>query len=1808
LAVLLMLLAGGRVRAQDPGTPGRAAAHAVVTFSGVASQAGAHPAASQKRAIPHPRIPANLPVPAEFQRQTEAAALPLADASPPSAQLPPSPAPAAGFDALGDDNTKIPPDTMGAVGPNHLMVTLNSQVRIQTRAGAAVSTVTLESFWAATGATGVFSPRIVYDPYGARWIFTAASDFATAASSVLIGVSQSNDPTGAWNLYRFDADSGNLNWADYPMVGFNVNWVAVSVNMFANLDNAFQNPKIFVFKKADLYNGEVLPATTVFEDLSGAGAPFPATTYDAALTTLYMARVWNTNVDNISGFLRIARITGTADSPSYSGTQGLVETFNPWADTPPLENDFAPQLGTADKIQNGDSRLLSVVYRNGSIWTAHNAFLPFAAPTRTAAQWWQFDTAGTIQQFGRVEDGSGNTFYAYPSITVNSQNDALMGFSVFSATQYPAAGYAMRNGFDPSNVMRTPATLKAGETFYRKVLTGTKNRWGDYSASVVDPVNDLDFWTIQEYADSPQFAPPNYGRWGTWWGKFTPPIPVGSVSWEKRKGSDNTLLGGTTFTLGGASGPFSCYGAATNPITVIDNGANDADPDAGQIQVIDVCFASYTITETVPPSGWVLDTDVTRSITVSGPGEVNAVVGTQGANDAGITDESDFHNGLGSLSWESRKATDNTLQGGATFTVGGASGPFSCAGTSTNPVTVVDNGANDSDPDAGQIQLSNVCLLATAYTITETVAPAGWAVDTDATRVHLVNLANLNAVVGTQGSNDAGVTDEPDFHNRIGSLAWEKRKATDNLLQGGATFDVSPDPLDGVGTLVIVDNGANDADADAGQILINNVLVAAYTITETIAPAGWALDSDPTRAQTVNAANLNAVVGTQGSNDAGVTDESDFHNRIGSLAWEKRKATDNLLQGGATFDVSPDPLDGVGTLVIVDNGANDADADAGQILINNVLMAAYTITETAAPAGWALDADPTREQTVSSANLAAVVGTQGQNDAGTTDESDFHNRVSSLAWEKRKATDNSLQGGATFNVSPHPLTGVGTLVIVDNGANDSDTDAGQIVINNVLEAAYTITETVAPSGWALDSDATRAQTVNSGNLIAVVGTQDQDDPGTTDESDFHNRLGSLSWEKRKATDNTLLGGATFSVSGSTGPQACNGTVTNPLVVVDNGANDSDADAGQIQLNGVCIGSYTIAETVPPAGWALDTDATRVIAVSAGELNPVVGTQDQDDPGVTEESDFHNRLGSLAWEKRRATDNTLQGGATFNVSPDPLDGVGSLNIVDNDVHDSDPDAGQIVINNALLAAYTITETVAPAGWSLDFDATRAQTVSAGNLNAVVGTQGQDDPGTTDESDFHNRVSSLAWESRKATDNGLQGGATFSVSPDPLDGVGTLTVTDNDANDDDADAGQIVINNVLEAAYTITETVAPAGWALDTDVTRAITVSSGELNAVVGTQDQNDPGTTDESDFHNRIGSLAWEVRKATDNTLQGGVTFSVSPDPLDGVGTLTIVDNDATDADTDAGQIQINNARVAAYTITETVAPTGWALDADATRAITVSAGDLNPVIGTQGTNDAGVTDESDFHNRLGSLAWEKRKATDNTLQGGATFTVGGAAGPFACNGIGNNPSTVVDNGANDSDADAGQILVNDVCVGAYTITETVAPSGWALDADPTREITVSAGALNPVVGTQGSNDAGSTDESDFHNRLGSLSWEKRRATDNVLQGGATFEVSPDPLDGVGTLVVVDNGANDANPAAGQIQVNNVLLASYTITETAAPAGWALDPDPTRAQAVTSFDLDAVVGAQGVNNPGATDESDFHNPAAAGKARRQVISD
>jgi len=87
------------------------------------------------------------------------------------------------------------------------------------------------------------------------------------------------------------------------------------------------------------------------------------------------------------------------------------------------------------------------------------------------------------------------------------------------------------------------------------------------------------------------------------------------------------------------------------------------------------------------------------------------------------------------------------------------------------------------------------------------------------------------------------------------------------------------------------------------------------------------------------------------------------------------------------------------------------------------------------------------------------------------------------------------------------------------------------------------------------------------------------------------------------------------------------------------------------------------------------------------------------------NDSVNFKGAFSLEAR-SIDTTLQGGATYLISPNPFTGTGTLSVSDGDGNDSDPAAGIIAIDNSRFDNYLIEITTIPATFDVTINATSA----------------------------------------------------------------------------------------------------------------------------------------------------------------------------------------------------------------------------------------------------------------------------------------------------------------------------------------------------------------------------------------------------------------------------------------------------------------------------------------------------------------------
>ena len=414
-----------------------------------------------------------------------------------------SPAPIISFNGILDNGTTIPPDVNGAAGPTALFETLNSQYRIYSKTGTVVSTLTLASFWSGLNTVGsaYSDPHVVYDAPGKRWIACIIGKLKTGNFALFVAVSQTTDPGGTW--YEFSVDTGpSTTLPDYPLLGYNKNWVVITTNDFLN--NVFNRSRITVFNKANLYANNIGTVKTFFD--TQLFTISPAETMDSAMSTEFMLTNYNGNSGG-KGYVKISKISGGVNNPVYA--QGpLCGVSQPWSESGP----DAPQNGSTKLINTNGTKMRSVIVCNGYIWATHTIYLPIFPTKRSAVDWWQIRPAdSTVLQYGRIDDPTGVNFFAFSSLAVKKgSNSLLIGANVFSSTTYSSSIYAYRNGSDAANTLRTPYTYKAGLAPYYKTFGGTRNRWGDFSSTCLDP-SDGSFWTLQEFANTPA------NKWGTVW-------------------------------------------------------------------------------------------------------------------------------------------------------------------------------------------------------------------------------------------------------------------------------------------------------------------------------------------------------------------------------------------------------------------------------------------------------------------------------------------------------------------------------------------------------------------------------------------------------------------------------------------------------------------------------------------------------------------------------------------------------------------------------------------------------------------------------------------------------------------------------------------------------------------------------------------------------------------------------------------------------------------------------------------------------------------------------------------------------------------------------------------------------------------------------------------------------------------------------------------------------------------------------------------------------------------------------------------
>ncbi len=418
--------------------------------------------------------------------------------------IPDIPSPALNFDGIpfpGVGCSCAPPDPNGAVGSTQYVQMVNEgyQVFNKTTGASILGPTAISSIWSGFGgvcqSNGNGDPVVLYDHIANRWLI---SQFAgtSVPTDECIAISTTSDATGTYNRYAFHLGS---NFFDYPHLGVWPDGYYMAMNVFNSAGTAFLGPQAFAFDRAKMLAG--LPATFVTPGVTGGASepPFLPSDLDGAIlpatgtanpfvsfpgSGTYKVRLFHAD------FATPANTTFTLiGSPAAAGFTALCASTR----------NCVPQVGTTSKLDGiGDRLMFRLAYRKFA--DGHDAAVgnfTVSAGGVAGVRWFELrnvTTAPTVFQQSTYQPDT--TWRWMGSAAMDQSGNLAIGFSASSASINPQIRYAGRLATDAVNTLgQGEATLFSGTGSQ----SGTGNRWGDYSALTVDPVDDCTFWYTQEY-------------------------------------------------------------------------------------------------------------------------------------------------------------------------------------------------------------------------------------------------------------------------------------------------------------------------------------------------------------------------------------------------------------------------------------------------------------------------------------------------------------------------------------------------------------------------------------------------------------------------------------------------------------------------------------------------------------------------------------------------------------------------------------------------------------------------------------------------------------------------------------------------------------------------------------------------------------------------------------------------------------------------------------------------------------------------------------------------------------------------------------------------------------------------------------------------------------------------------------------------------------------------------------------------------------------------------------------------------------
>ena len=400
----------------------------------------------------------------------------------------------------------LPPDPTGAVGPDHYVHSVNSIVKIFDKTGNLVyGPISLGGFLGISSNNG--DPIVMYDQLADRWF---VSEFGSLGGDLglAVGVSVTNDPTGAYNVYQFDMGS----FPDYPHYGL---WHDGYYGT-ANYSNQGETAA-FVMERDVILAGGAEPKVVLFDLPEVVSNPLNVKSAEPA-------NLLGTEIDtNLPGYITYLQDDGWASAITYDHLK-VWEIDMDWNNvanstiSDPLEiptdpfdagevfgdgNGAIKQPGTSQRL-SGHGGIVSFA-ANYRPFEDHNSWLitfnTFIDANETGGIRWIELRNDDFSSWEIFQEGTYSIADGHSRLMSTSAMDAegniALAYTTASENLKVSLRYTGRFDGDPLGQM----TLDETVIFNGNGVRTNNNRYGDYAHMTLDPDN-FTFWSTADYFQS----------------------------------------------------------------------------------------------------------------------------------------------------------------------------------------------------------------------------------------------------------------------------------------------------------------------------------------------------------------------------------------------------------------------------------------------------------------------------------------------------------------------------------------------------------------------------------------------------------------------------------------------------------------------------------------------------------------------------------------------------------------------------------------------------------------------------------------------------------------------------------------------------------------------------------------------------------------------------------------------------------------------------------------------------------------------------------------------------------------------------------------------------------------------------------------------------------------------------------------------------------------------------------------------------------------------------------------------------------